>query len=264
LEPLRFKVQPRKPEVEKMVDSASLIIEIEPSPDQVAIKVANWLLDLAMAAKERFTVSLSGGSTPKILYSALAQSPYKERFPWSMVHWFFGDERFVPKTDQLSNYKMVYEAMLSHVPVPEKNVHAVKTEMTDPNLAASDYERELKQYYGADKLDPQRPLFDVTFLGLGEDGHTASLFPGTAVLKERDKWASAVIGAKAEARITLTYPVIESSRFVAFLVTGAGKQEILCQLKAGNPDLPSAHVKPVGQIYWFLDEAAAQLLHAKT
>jgi 6-phosphogluconolactonase len=246
-----------------MADSEALVIEIEPNPDQVATRVANWLLDLAIAAQERFTVSLSGGSTPKILYSKLAQSPYKERFPWDKVHWFFGDERFVPKGDPLSNYKMVYDAMFSRVPVPEKNIHAVKTEGSDPVAAAADYEQELKRHYGADKLLKERPLFDVTFLGLGEDGHTASLFPGTAVLKERDKWVSAVVGAKPEARITLTYPVIESSRFVAFLVTGSAKQEILCQLKAGNPALPSAHVKPVGQIYWFLDEAAAQLLHAK-
>jgi 6-phosphogluconolactonase len=246
-----------------MADSQAPVIEIEANPDQVATKVANWLLDFAIAAHDRLTVSLSGGSTPKILYAKLAQQPYKERFPWDKVHWFFGDERFVPKADPLSNYKMVDEAMFSKVPVPAKNVHAVKTEGSDPVAAAVDYEQELKRYYGADKLSPERPLFDVTFLGLGEDGHTASLFPGTAVLKERDKWVSAVIGAKAEARITLTYPVIESSRFVAFLVTGAAKQEILCQLKAGNPALPSAHVKPVGQIYWFLDEPAAQLLHAK-
>src|SRR5271170_5852415 len=165
-----------------MADSEALVIEIEPNPDQVATRVANWLLDLAVASKERFTVSLSGGSTPKILYSKLAQSPYKERFPWDKVHWFFGDERFVPKSDPLSNYKMVYDAMLSRVPVPEKNIHAVNTEGSDPIAAAFDYEQELKRHYGADKLVQERPLFDVTFLGLGEDGHTASLFPGTAVL----------------------------------------------------------------------------------
>jgi 6-phosphogluconolactonase len=246
-----------------MVDSESVVIDIQADADRVSIKVADWLLGLALNSKERFAVSLSGGSTPKLLYSKLAQSPYKERFPWERVHWFFGDERFVPKSDQLSNYKMVFDAMLSKAPVPAENIHAIKTEISDPNQAASDYEQELKLYYGFDKLNPARPLFDVTFLGLGEDGHTASLFPGTSVLAERTKWVSAVIGAKPEARITLTYPAIESSRWVAFLVTGKSKQEILCQLKAGNPDLPSAHVKPVGKLYWFLDEAAAQLLHAK-
>jgi 6-phosphogluconolactonase len=247
-----------------MADTEAPVIQIDSNAGEVATKVANWLLDLAIAAQDRFTVSLSGGSTPKILYSKLALPPYKERFPWNKVHWFFGDERFVPKADPLSNYKMVDDAMFSRVPVPAQNVHGVKTEGSDPEAAAADYEKELKRYYGADTLSPDKPLFDVTFLGLGEDGHTASLFPGTAVLKERSKWVSAVVGAKPEARITMTCPVIDSSRFVAFLVTGSAKQEILCQLKAGNPALPSAHVKPVGQIYWFLDEAAAQLLHAKT
>jgi len=247
-----------------MADAKSLIIDVQANAEQVAVKVANWLTDLALVAKDRFTVSLSGGSTPKILYAKLAQAPYKEKFPWSKVHWFFGDERFVPKTDDLSNYKMVNDAMFSHVPIPPENIHGVKTELSDPNSAAADYEAVLKKYYGANKLDPNKALFDITFLGLGEDGHTASLFPGTAVLKEREKWVCAVTGAKPESRITLTYPVIESSRFVAFLVTGAGKQKILCQLKDGDQSLPSAHVKPTGPVYWFLDEAAAQLLHAKT
>jgi|SRR5271170_773777 len=239
------------------------VIDIQPDAKQVASKVATWLLDLAINGGERFTVSLSGGSTPKLLYSTLAKSPYKERFPWQNVHWFWGDERFVAKTDDLSNYKMVEEALLSRVPVPPQNVHSVNTALATPELAASHYEAELKRYYGADNLDPERPLFDVNFLGLGEDGHTASLFPGSQALEERNRWACAVIGARAEPRITLTYPVLESSRIVAFLVTGKGKEGILRQLKDGDQQLPSAQLKPIGQLYWFLDEAAASLLYVK-
>jgi 6-phosphogluconolactonase len=241
------------------LDTAS--VEVKSDSQAVALYVANWLKDLALQAKDKFSIVLSGGSTPKVLYSLMAQAPYCDQFPWHKVHWFFGDERFVPQTDELSNYKMVRDAMLSKVKIPDANIHPVKTDLKDAKAAALDYELELKRYYGADKLDPNRPLFDVVLLGLGEDGHTASLFPGTAVLKEREAWVSAVIGAKPEARITMTYPVLESSHHVAFIVTGAGKQKILADLFGGDKNLPSANVKPSGQLHWFLDQDAARLVN---
>ncbi len=246
-----------------MVHQENPTIDIQPDAHQLASKVAGWLCDLALKSKERFTVSLSGGSTPQVLYATLAAEPFKDIFPWHKVHWFWGDERFVSKTDALSNYKMVYDTMLAKVPVPSSNIHAVDTELSEPEAAAQAYERDLKRYYGADTLQADRPFFDVNFLGLGEDGHTASLFPGTSVLNEKIRWVSTVIGAKSEARITLTYPMLESAKFVCFLVTGKGKRDILLQLKEGNPNLPSAHLQPQGQVYWFLDEAAASLLYVK-
>ena len=140
---------------------------------------------------------------------------------------------------------------------PSDNIHAVPTEGLSPDQAASAYETTLKQFYGADKLAPDRPLFDVTLLGIGEDGHTASLFPGQPTLQETRRWAVAVIGAKAEARITLTYPVLDSSREVAFLVTGKEKRGVVARAQAGDRMLPAAVVHPIGRLHWFTDRAAA-------
>ena len=164
------------------------------------------------ASDRAFAVSLSGGSTPRRLYECLAAPEIASRFPWNRAHWFWGDERFVPHEHPDSNFRMARDAFLSRVPVPRDNIHAVPTEGLSPEQAAAAYETTLKRFYGADTLAPDRPLFDVTLLGIGEDGHTASLFPGQPALQETRRWAVAVIGAKAEARITLTYPALDSSR----------------------------------------------------
>ena len=136
-----------------------------------------------------------------------------------------------------SNYRMADEAMIAHVPIPPENVHAMPTDTTPEDCAAR-YQRTLQAYYGSATLEPARPLFDVTLLGLGEDGHTASLFPGVAALEERVAWAVAVVGAKPEPRLTMTYPVLESSRTAAFLLAGAGKHAMLGRLAAGDTSLP--------------------------
>jgi 6-phosphogluconolactonase len=225
--------------------------------EALASRVADWLLELATAKAGAFAVALSGGSTPRRLYEHLAGPPYRELFPWSRTHWFWGDERFVPHDDPASNYRMALGALLSRAPVPAGNIHPIPTEGIDPQAAASAYERELKSFYGAERLDPVRPLFDVTLLGLGPDGHTASLFPGTAVLTERDRWVAAVIGAKREARITLTYPALESSRQTAFLVTGKEKRAIFARFRLGDEALPAARLRPAGTLWVFSDAAAA-------
>jgi 6-phosphogluconolactonase len=137
------------------------------------------------------------------------------------------------------------------------NVHPIPTTQVSPQAAASDYERELMMFYGAERLDPARPLFDVTFLGLGTDGHTASLFPGSPILDERDRWVAPVIGLKPETRITLTYPTLESSQHVAFLATGKEKQEVLDQLRQGSTQLPAGRLSPVGERVFFADATAA-------
>jgi 6-phosphogluconolactonase len=232
-------------------------LEVLADPDALARRVADWLLAAALETSGAFAVALSGGSTPKRLYALLASPAYLDKFPWSRTHWFWGDERFVPQDDPLSNYRMVREAMLSHAPIPPANIHAVPIEGLGPEAAASAYESELKSYYGAERLDPARPLFDVTLLGLGPDGHTASLFPDTAVLAERERWVAAVVGAKAEDRITLTYPALESSAHVAFLIAGQEKREIFARLRRGDESLPAEHVRPTGDVTWFADQAAA-------
>jgi 6-phosphogluconolactonase len=187
----------------------------------------------------------------------LAVPPIVTRFPWDDVHWFWGDERFVPKDHPDSNFRMVDEALLSIAPVARENIHAIPTEGLPLQEAAAGYERVLKNFYGEDRLDAGRPLFDVMLLGLGEDGHTASLFPGTAALEERQRWVVPVEPHGREPRISLTYPALDSSRTVAFLVAGAGKRDILARVLAGDRSLPAARVRPAGEIVWFADRAAA-------
>jgi 6-phosphogluconolactonase len=214
------------------------------------------LLELATSTSGVFAVALSGGSTPRPVYEHLAGPQYRDTFPWSRTHWFWGDERFVPHDDARSNFRMVREALLSRVPIPSVNVHAIPTAGVTPEAAAASYQRELKAFYGAEERDPARPLFDVMLLGLGADGHTASLFPGSPVLAERDRWVAAAIGVKQEARITLTYPTLESSRHTGFLIAGEEKQAIFSRLRHGDPDLPATHVRSSGDLTWFADSAA--------
>jgi len=241
-----------------MTSSSEARLDIVADAEALARHVANWLVTAAAQSGKRFAIALSGGSTPRRLYELLASQLYREAFPWERVHWFWGDERFVPHDSPQSNYRMVQQAMLARVSVPAANVHPVPTEGLTPDEAAHSYEHELKDFYGASTLLPDRPLFDVTFLGLGPEGHIASLFPGTAILQERTRWVGCVIGAKPEPRITLTYPALESSREVAFLVTGAAKRAVLEQLLGGNPELPATHLHPVhGTLHLFADRAAA-------
>jgi 6-phosphogluconolactonase len=241
-----------------MISTSEARLEVLADAEALANHVADWLLAAALATHKPFAVALSGGSTPRRLYECLASPPHCEAFPWGRTHWFWGDERFVPHHSSESNYRMVREAMLARAPVPPANVHPVPTEGLTPDDAALSYERELKGFYGAPTLRPDRPLFDVTFLGLGPEGHVASLFPGTPILQERSRWVGAVIGAKPEPRITLTYPALESSREIAYLVTGAAKRVVVEQLLDGAPELPAAQLHPVhGTLRLFVDRAAA-------
>jgi 6-phosphogluconolactonase len=232
-------------------------VEVAKDPEALAHRAARWITDLAAASRDRFALCLSGGSTPRRLYQLLAEGPYRDAMPWDRIHWFWGDERFVPWEHEDSNYRMVRTAMLSRTPIPPQNIHAIKT-IGQPSEAADAYERALKAYYGRDALDPAQPMFDVQLLGLGPDGHTASLFPGTSVLDERRRWAAEVVGAKPEARITLTYPALESSRHTAFLVAGSDKRDMLARALAGDRALPAARVRPTGTLTWFVDAAAQQ------
>jgi 6-phosphogluconolactonase len=231
-------------------------IEVLADPSALARRAAEWMTATALAARGRFRVALSGGSTPKALYGLLASDEFRGRFPWRQVSWFWGDERFVPYDHPESNYRMAREAMLGKVAVPPENVFPIPTD-GEPENAARRYERTLQEAYGAPILDPSRPLFDIVLLGMGPDGHTASLLPGDKLLDERKRWVAAVAHGRPEVRITLTYPAIESSRHVAFLVEGATKAAMLGAIRAGGSQLPAARLRPVGELTWFADRAAA-------
>jgi len=232
--------------------------EVLADSEVLATVVADWLIERTATAEGVSAVALSGGSTPRRLYELLAVGARREKFPWSRVHWFWGDERFVPHDSARSNYRMVWEAMLSHAPVPPGQIHAFPVEANDPEAAALAYERELRSFYGEAALDPRRPLFEVTLLGLGEDGHTASLLPGTAALDERRHWVASVLGVMPSPRLTLTYPVLESSRHVAFLVAGPEKRAALARFRRGDQELPAARLRPMGELWVFVDAAAAE------
>jgi 6-phosphogluconolactonase len=231
-------------------------IEILPDPLALAHHVAEWMTQAALAADGSFRVSLSGGSTPKTLYGLLVSDEFRSRFPWQRVSWYWGDERFVPYDHPESNFRMTREAMLAKAPVPPGNIHPIPTDGS-PDDAARRYELTLQQAYGGASLDPHRPLFDVTLLGLGPDGHTASLLPGEPVLSERKRWVAAVGHGRPEVRITMTYPALESSRRVAFLVAGEDKAAIFSAIRKGDSRVPAAQIRPVGELFWFVDRAAA-------
>jgi 6-phosphogluconolactonase len=231
-------------------------IEVVPDPSALARRAAEWMTATALAARGRFRVALSGGSTPKALYGLLASDEFRDRFPWRQVSWFWGDERFVPYDHPESNYRMTREAMLAKVPVLPENIHPIPTDGT-PEDSARRYERTLQKAYGAATLDPHRPLFDIMLLGLGPDGHTASLLPGGPALDEQKRWVAVVAHGRPEVRITMTYPALESSQRVAFLVAGKEKAAIFSAIRKGGSQVPAARIRPVGELLWFVDRAAA-------
>jgi 6-phosphogluconolactonase len=230
--------------------------DVQNSADDLAAHVADWLIARVAAADGPFRIALSGGSTPKRLFALLAQPGRAARMQWPKLHLFWGDERYVPYDSPDSNYGEARRILLDHVAIPRAQVHPFPVGAT-PDVAAANYAKLLQAEYGAAVLDPARPFFDLNFLGLGEDGHTASLIPGQPVLRERSLWAAAVGQGRPEVRLTLTYPVLESARTVAFLVAGSGKADILRTLRAGTADVPAARLKPQGETIWFVDRAAA-------
>ena len=159
----------------------------------VARHTAAWLVEtIAQAGERRIAICLSGGTTPRALYALLAQPEYAKVLPWPRIHWFWGDERFVPPSDDRNNASMARHLLLNGAPIPCENVHPIPTMSANASAAADEYERELKEFYGATEFASDRPLFDVTLLGVGDDGHTASLFPGSPLLEEHSRWVAAV------------------------------------------------------------------------
>ena len=213
-------------------------------------------------ANGRFTVALSGGSTPKSLFSLLA-STFRDQLPWDKMFFFWGDERHVPPDHPESNYRMAYEALLSKVPVPAENVFRVPAENPDASQAAADYEQTLRKFF---QLSPGTfPRLDLILLGMGPDGHTASLFPGTSGLREKSRLVVANWVEKFKAyRITFTLPVLNNAAVVTFLVGGADKAETVREVLEGSQPaelFPSKLIHPTnGRLMWMLDQAAAVAL----
>ena len=219
----------------------------------------------ATAARGRFTVALSGGSTPKRLYELLAGPPWRDAIDWGSVEIFFGDERTVPPDDPDSNYRMAREAMLDTLPIPASRVHRMEAERQNLDVAALAYEATLARVFGVPAGGVTPPCFDLVFLGMGPDGHTASLFPYTAGLRETRRWCIPNWVPQHDThRMTLTYPVLNHAAEVIFLVAGADKAEPLAEVLEGAPDaerLPSQRIRPVcGRLLFLADGAAAAKL----
>jgi 6-phosphogluconolactonase len=238
------------------------MIDVYPDLESLSRAAAALLVkqaNLAVAARGRFSVALSGGATPRRTYELLAASPLKDQAPWSRVHVFWGDERCVPLNDSRSNARLAKEAWLDLVPIPADQIYPMDCAQ-DPAAAARQYEAKLREFFAG-----QPPILDLVLLGLGEDGHTASLFPGAAVLKEGERWAAAVHVAEQDLyRVTLTAPLINQAAVVAFLVAGGAKAGVLREVLHGprNPArLPAQLIQPHhGELLWLTDLAAAARL----
>jgi 6-phosphogluconolactonase len=245
-----------------------MALHIYKNPDEFSHAVARWITDLissTLKKQDHFSFVLSGGNTPKALFSLLAASPYREQIEWSKLHIFWGDERAVPFSDERNNARMAFDSLLSHVNIPASQIHVMRTDIP-PEQSAADYEKILRVYFDSEPSDSQADSFDLVLLGMGDDGHTLSLFPGTEVVHEEKAWVRAYyLEAQDMYRITLTKPIVNRSTQIAFLTTGANKAHALREVIKGkyNPDLyPSQEIHPDhGELHWFLDEAAASLLN---
>jgi 6-phosphogluconolactonase len=241
----------------------ALQTEIKVAPDSSTL--ADWaagefvtLAGQALQAGSRFSVALAGGSTPRQLYTRLTAS----RLDWKKIHFFWGDERCLPPDHKDSNYRMAQEALLSHIPVPLENIHRIPGELPVKD-AAREYAEDLRRYFGS-----LTPRFDLVLLGLGSDGHTASLFPGKPTVNETTRWVAAVVHdippPPLVDRVTLTLPVLNAAAHVLFLVSGMEKAGILARVLQGpyQPDLlPAQGVRPIkGNLLWLVDQDAAELL----
>lgn len=239
------------PETELYAEAAKRIVE---------------LARTAISERGRFMAAICGGDAPKPLYELLAKPEWKKQIDWSRTHVFWGDERVVPAEDPASNYRMANEALLSHVPIASGNVHRVLTEAGIPGQVAEIYQESIKNIFGV--TGHEIPRFDLMLLGMGENGHTASLFPHSPLLLEQHKLvATQFVSEVGQWRVTMTPPLINNSREVLFLVTGARKAGMVRQVLTGSfapADYPAQIVRPAnGSLLWMLDTAAASLLSEK-
>jgi 6-phosphogluconolactonase len=261
-------------------------LNISKDIEELSLAVAEWMFDYihkTLLLRDRFTIVLSGGSTPRKLYLLLASDQFKNRIDWQKLHVFWGDERYVAFTDDRNNAKMAFDTLLDHVPVPGSQIHIMRTDI-DPEKSAKEYEGILRDYFpeaasywpqAVSSAPPQDSRlrthdsrlithysFDLVLLGLGDNSHTLSLFPGEEVIHEKDRWVRSVFVKEVNMqRITLTAPVVNLSRRIAFLVSGQDKADAVAHILSDgyDPDrYPAQVIKPVnGELFWFLDDAAA-------
>jgi 6-phosphogluconolactonase len=242
-----------------------MMIKIYNDGDELGVAAAELFMEKAHQAvkqRGRFTVALAGGETPRRIYEILAKEPYKSRIPWQKIHIFWGDERYVPSSDIRSNQLMARQSLLDHVPIPNGQIHPITCEST-PAQSAEDYEQVIRSTFIG-----ENPQFDFIFLGLGADGHTASLFPNSEVLKERKRLVGHGYAVEQNSyRITLTAPFINQAATIVFLVIGDSKAKVLYEVLEGPKDLqrlPSQMIaSPKGELHWLLDQEAGKLLPLK-
>jgi 6-phosphogluconolactonase len=229
-----------------VADSAALA---ESAADRVMTRIA--------ANTDRVAICLTGGSSPQQLYRLFATDAFREQIPWQRVHWFIGDERFVPADDPLHNMGVARRIFLDRC-APAANIHPIPTDAADPREAARRYECELQSFYGAKELISSRPLFDLVLMGVGPDGHTASLFPDYPALEEIERWVVGVPKAHVEPlvpRVTLTLPALNSCHEMLFEVSGSDKRAILTRVLDGE-NLPANRAQSTGETIWLVDTAA--------
>jgi 6-phosphogluconolactonase len=227
-------------------------------------KLALWICDViseTLKNQEFFTLVLSGGETPKSLYKKLASEGFKNKINWNRIHVFFGDERVVPFTDDRNNAKMAFDILLNHVEIPANRVHVMRTDI-EPNFAVEEYRKELHTFFHSTNRS-----FDLVLLGMGDDGHTLSLFPGSPLIEEHQHWVNCVYNDQQEMyRITLMPLIVNKSYHIAFMVEGLKKAQVLQQVLEGEympSKLPAQIIAPEeGELHWFLDNAAAKDLHS--
>lgn len=238
-------------------------LNIYDSKEKLSEEMTSWMCDLinsTLQDQEFFTLALSGGETPQMLYKKLASEEYKEKINWKRVHIFWGDERVIPFDDDRNNAKMAFKNLISQITIPPAQVHKMRVDI-EPLFAAKDYENVLQTYFGNTEKS-----FDLILLGVGDDGHTLSLFPGSLVVEEQQHWVNAVYNEKQKMyRITLMPSIVNKASHIAFMVTGENKSEILYRIIEGQYEpnvLPAQLIKPEnGELRWFLDKVAAEKLN---
>jgi 6-phosphogluconolactonase len=237
-------------------------LHIYQNKESLSVALAAWISDLiesALKSQEFFSLALSGGETPKILYKELASEKYKEKINWKRTQIFWGDERVVPFNDERNNAKMAYELLIDHIDIPASQVHAIRTDI-EPIFAANEYEKMLHTFF-----DNTSRTFDLVLLGMGDDGHTLSLFPGSEIIINHKNWVNEVYKVDQQMyRITLMPSLVNRASNIAFIVDGNKKASVLKRVIEGpyNPlELPAQIIKPVsGELHWFLDDEAAKEL----
>jgi 6-phosphogluconolactonase len=239
-------------------------LHIFKNKEEMSHELALWMCEvISMVLKEQeyFTLVLSGGGTPKLLFEKLASKEFKDKINWKRIHVFWGDERVVPFDDVRNNAKMAFDILLNHVDIPAGNIHVMRTDM-EPNFSAQAYDKILHTYFENTSMS-----FDLVLLGMGDDGHTLSLFPDSPIIKDDTHWVNSVYNAKQEMyRITLMPALVNKASKIVFMIEGTKKAKVLQQVLEGEympTKLPAQIIKPKveGALHWFLDEAAAKELH---